>query len=171
MELTVAVFKRGPDGKAYPGSTDGDAAAAGLLRVSHRALDASKSTDYEPYHTHVREQLLSEGEIVPVDIGLWPMGLRFRAGENLVLSIAATRILPVSSTGMYAGAIVPIPADGGTFVPGTKAPLQNLGGPANTIPPFVKAQGVQSPKSRNNGTHVIHFGGKYNSHLLLPIKE
>jgi predicted acyl esterase len=70
MELTVAVVKRGPDGKAYPGSPFGEAAAAGLLRVSHCALDKGKSTDYEPYHTHVREELLKEGEIVPVDIGL-----------------------------------------------------------------------------------------------------
>jgi hypothetical protein len=99
------------------------------------------------------------------------MGLRFHPGENLVLSIAATSIPPVSSTSMFAVAIVPIPADGGTFTPGTKVSLQNLGGPANTVPPFVKAQGVQSPKSRNNGTHVIHFGGKYDSHLLLPIKK
>lgn len=171
MELTVAVLKRGPDGKDYPDSPSTETAAAGLLRVSHRALDAAKSTDYEPYHPHTREQLLSEGEIVPVDIGLWPMGIRFRAGETLVLSIAGTKIPSVAaSVGMFAVATVPLPADGGTFAPGTKVPLQKLGGPIDTLPPFVRAQGVQSPKSRNNGTHVIHFGGKYDSYLLLPTR-
>lgn len=70
---------------------------------------------------------------------------------------------------MFTVIIVPITADGGTFTPEAKV-LHNLGGPANTVPPFVKTQGVQSPKSRNNGTHVIYFGGTYDSHLLLPIK-
>lgn len=78
----------------------------------------------EPYHSHIRLLLFSDGEIVPPDIGLWHMDLGFRAG-------------------MFAVEIVPIPAGGGSFVRylGRTCPygVQNCGGPANTVPPVVKA--------------------------------
>jgi predicted acyl esterase len=168
MELTVAIVKRDANNKEIP-NVGFPIAAAGLLRVSHRELDVAKSTDFEPYLTHKREQLLKPGEIVPVDIALWPMGLRFNPGEKLVLSIAATYIPPVSANSNWGSSIVPVPADGGTFTPGSQVELLKLGG-RNTSPAWVAQQGVQSPKGRNNGTHIIHFGGKYDSHVLLPIK-
>jgi len=168
MELTIAIVKRDANNKDYR-SVGFPIAAAGLLRVSHRELDAARSTDFEPYLLHKREQLLKPGEIVPIDVAIWPMGLRFRPGETLVLSIAATYIPPVTGVSNWGSSIVPVPADGGTFAPGAKVELIKLGG-KDTSPAWVKAQSVQSPKSRNNGTHIIHFGGKYDSHILLPIK-
>ena len=61
---------------------------AGRLRVSHRALDAARSTPSEPYLTHRAEEFLSPGQIVPVEIGIWPVGMRWHAGEQLRLIIA-----------------------------------------------------------------------------------
>jgi uncharacterized protein len=58
------------------------------LRVSHRELDPERSTPTEPFHTHTSEQPLSEGEIVPVEVGLGPIAMRFRAGEQLRVVIA-----------------------------------------------------------------------------------
>jgi uncharacterized protein len=137
--------------------------------VSHRAIDAARSTDLEPYHLHLKEELLRPSQIAPVDIGLWPMGLRFRAGETLVLSIAATTIDPLSESSRWGLSIIDIPADGGTYMPGTKVPMMRVGG-GGQAPAWVKAQAVKVPKSRNNGTHIIHFGGKYDSHVLMPIR-
>jgi len=38
--------------------------------------------------------MLAEGEIVPVEIGLWASSLRFHAGESLQLTISGSRIIP-----------------------------------------------------------------------------
>jgi predicted acyl esterase len=173
MELTVAVMKKKLDGTLSSGNPKNplqNIAAAGLLRVSHRALDLKKSTESEPFHLHTKEELLKPGEIVPVEIGLWPIGLRFRPGEELVLSIAATTI-PLVSLGMFSHTIIPVPADGGTYEPGTKAPMTPIGGGMGATAGFVRPQGVQSPPTQNKGKHVIHFGGKYDSHLLVPLKK
>jgi predicted acyl esterase len=118
---------------------------------------------------HLKEELLKPGEIVPVDIGLWPMGLRFHPGETLVLSIAATTIDPLSTTSRWGSSIIEIPADGGTYMPGTKVPMMRVGG-GGDAPAWVRAQAVEVPKTRNNGSHIIHFGGKYDSHVLMPIR-
>jgi len=29
--------------------------------------------------------------------------------------------------------------------------------------------GIKPPKLRNKGEHIIHAGGKYDSHLLVPV--
>lgn len=61
---------------------------SGRLRVSHRRVDPSKSTDSEPYMTHDAEELLSRGQIVPVDVPIRPSSIRWHAGEQLRLSVA-----------------------------------------------------------------------------------
>lgn len=62
----------------------------GILRTSLRALDPEKSTPSEPFHPYTEESYapLSPGEIVPVEIGIWPIGELFHAGEQLELSVA-----------------------------------------------------------------------------------
>jgi predicted acyl esterase len=61
--------------------------ALGWLRASHRELDPARSTEYQPVLAHRREQKLKDGEIVPLDIEIWPSGTRFEAGERLRLII------------------------------------------------------------------------------------
>ena len=65
----------------------------GWLRVSHRELDPENSTEYQPVHTHVREQKLQMGEIVPVEIELWASGTLFHAGETLELIVKGSEIV------------------------------------------------------------------------------
>lgn len=60
----------------------------GILRASHRKLDSHLSKPYWPVHTHDREERVEPGEIVRLEIGLWPTGIVFDAGEKLVLKIA-----------------------------------------------------------------------------------
>jgi len=61
----------------------------GRLRASMRRLDESTSTDAIPAHSFDRVEKLKPGEIVPVEIDMFPIGLAFRAGEQLRLVITA----------------------------------------------------------------------------------
>lgn len=173
MELAVSVEKRGADGKAIVKGlgegASGAIAATGLLRVSQRALDRARSTPSEPYLLHSHEQPLHPGEIVPVDIGIWPMAMRYSAGEELVLTIAPQQPLTTRFDMGFGTARIEIPADGGTFTPGSPPAMRILGGAPSTTPAFVNAQRVATPVSRNKGTHVIHFGGTFDSYLLIPV--
>jgi uncharacterized protein len=175
MELSVTAEKRGTDGKAIVAhlgeGASGAISATGLLRVSQRKLDPARSTEEEPYLLHTGEELLKAGEIVPVEIGLWPMGLKFHASEKLVVTVSAHRQMATSIDMQFGTAIVSIPADGGSYEPGTQVPMRNLGGDPSTTPAFVNAQRVPTPASRNKGKHIIHLGGRYDSHLLVPITE
>ncbi len=71
-----------------------------------------------------REQTLKAGEIVPVDIALYPSSTFFKAGETVQLIVTPYEIIP--------------------------------------SPPYVK------DASFNHGAHVLHFGGEYDSNLLVP---
>lgn len=58
------------------------------LRVSFRALDTEKSTPEQPVHTFKNPQKLSPGEIVPVELDIWPTSMRFRPGERMEVAIS-----------------------------------------------------------------------------------
>jgi predicted acyl esterase len=172
MELTVRITKRDANNNPLPEKSEinSPAAAVGMLRVSHRELDMQRSTKYEPYQLHKKTDLLKGGEVVPVEIGIWPVAMRFNEGEHIILSITPTIIQPVNPGATFARAIVPIPKDGGTFTPGANVDLIYLGGPEESLPKFVREQGLKTPTSRNKGMHIIHMGGKYDSHLLMPVR-
>src|SRR5439155_7302007 len=85
MDLFVALQKLDADGEVVPFSyfnalEDGPV-ALGWLRVSHRELDAERSTPEQPRLLHQREQRLRPGEVVPVEIEIWPSGTLFHQGE------------------------------------------------------------------------------------------
>ena len=65
----------------------------GRLRVSARHLDDTLSTETIPVHTFDRVEKLHDGEIVGVDIELFPLGLVFRPGQQLRLVISARNTL------------------------------------------------------------------------------
>jgi hypothetical protein len=60
----------------------------GRLRVSMRHLDETKSTDAVPAHSFDRVEKLASGEIVPVEIDMFPVGLALHPGEQLRLVIS-----------------------------------------------------------------------------------
>lgn len=60
----------------------------GALRASYRAIDDELSTEYWPEHKYTRCNKLGKGEIVRLDIRLWQTGIRFEAGEKLVLKVS-----------------------------------------------------------------------------------
>lgn len=67
----------------YKGST-------GRLRVSKRHLDESRSTEEIPYHSFDRVEKLKAGEIVPVEIEMYPTGIILYPGEQLRLVVSAS---------------------------------------------------------------------------------
>ena len=117
MDLFVLVQKRD------------DPWPTGKLRVSRRQLDPERSTPSQPFQTHAAEELLSPGQIVPVEIPLTPIGMRWHAGEQLRVIVSGY----------------------------------------DPVPPTLP--GVPIAPTRNKGDHIIHTGGKYDSHLLFPINR
>jgi predicted acyl esterase len=61
--------------------------AKGWLRVSHRELDPELSLPYRPYHKHRHRQFLKPGEIVKVEVEIWPTSMVFRKGHRIRLDI------------------------------------------------------------------------------------
>ena len=59
---------------------------------SQRELDKEKSTPYQPVHTHAREVKLQPGDIVPVDIEIWPTSILFESGEKLRVVVPGSDI-------------------------------------------------------------------------------
>jgi putative CocE/NonD family hydrolase len=100
--------------------------ATGWLRVSHRELDPEKSTPYQPWLKHQQLLKLKPGEIVPVEIEIWPSSTLFKAGESLGLVIQGGDVISTGWRGLH-------------------------------------------PETLNAGRHIIYTGGKYDSHLLLPV--
>ena len=61
--------------------------AKGWLRVSHRELDETLSLPYRPYHKHTRRLYLTPGEIVKVDVEIWPTSMVFKKGHRIRLDV------------------------------------------------------------------------------------
>jgi uncharacterized protein len=57
------------------------------LRASHRELDEKLSLPYRPYHKHTRRQWLKPGEIVKVDVEIWPTSMVFKKGNRIRLDV------------------------------------------------------------------------------------
>ena len=61
--------------------------AKGWLRVSHRELDPELTRPYRPYHAHRRRLYLEPGEIVEVQVEIWPTSMVFRKGHRIRLDV------------------------------------------------------------------------------------
>jgi len=91
MDLFVGIKKLDRRGKEVPfpdlNHIENGRVAKGLLRVSARELDETRSTDYQPWYAFQRSMKLTPGEIVPVEIEIWPSSTLFKSGETLELTI------------------------------------------------------------------------------------
>jgi hypothetical protein len=89
LDLFVAVKKLDTQGNWLPVYVMGKPhpGAPGRLRVSLRELDEEKTTDYRPYQTLNNPQKLTTGEVVPVDIDIWPSSRIWHAGEIIRVDV------------------------------------------------------------------------------------
>lgn len=165
MDLAVRVEKLSKDGKPLPDKTGAIIAATGMMRVSMRQIDKSKSTEAEPYYPFTTEQKLKPSEIVPVEIEIWPMGLLFDKGEILQLTVGAYK--PEKAAIPFGSARISIPKEGYTYMPGQQVEMMTLGGNATQCADPEEV--VTSPATHNVGRHCIYTGGKYDSYLYVPV--
>ena len=164
MDLAVRVEKLSRDGRPLPDRTGNIIAATGLMRVSMRQLDEARSTEAEPYYTFTTEQKLKPGEIVPVEIEIWPMGLYFNEGEMLQLTVGAYQ--PANAAIPFGSASISVPREGYTFMPGQPVDMITVGGNATQCADPTEV--VVSPATHNAGRHRIYTGGQYDSYLYVP---
>lgn len=91
MDLFIAVTKIDHDGHTvdfpFANVLELGPVALGWLRVSQRARDPQQSTSIRPWHSHKREEKLAPGQVVDVDVEIWPSSTRFEAGQRLRLRL------------------------------------------------------------------------------------
>src|SRR5262249_42298325 len=71
----------------------------GWLRASHRQLDKKLSKPYRPYHTHSKKQPLKAGEVVALDIEIWPTSIVVPAGCRIGLTVRRKDYIYPGGTG------------------------------------------------------------------------
>src|SRR5664279_366740 len=76
----IEILETGQQGAPVP-------VAKGWLRVSHRELDPDLSLPYRPYHKHTRRLYLKPGEIVQVQVEIWPTSMVFMKGNRIRLDV------------------------------------------------------------------------------------
>ncbi len=98
MAMFVAINKLDRSGKQvhFNGSVGNkrDMISRGYCRVSRRELDPAESTEWLPVQKGTTEQRLKSGEVVQVDIQLYPSSTFFLAGETLQLILASDEVIP-----------------------------------------------------------------------------
>jgi predicted acyl esterase len=120
----------------------------GWLRASHRKLDKRLSTPYRPYHTHDRHQPLKPGEVVELDIEIWPTCVVLPAGYRIGVTIR--------------GKDYEYPGPSGGRLSNFKNELKGCG-------PFLHDDPRDRPADIFGGTTTLHFGRSCQPYLLLPI--
>ncbi len=90
MDLFIAIRKLSAEGEWVPANVLGEPhpGAWGKMRVSRRLLDPKLSTKYQPVQAHTKDEKLSPGEIVPVDIEIYPHARMFHKGEQIEVQVS-----------------------------------------------------------------------------------
>jgi uncharacterized protein len=120
----------------------------GWLRASHRKLDRKLSTPYRPCHAHDHRLPLKQGEVVELDIEIWPTSIVVPAGHRVGLTIRGRDYV-------YAG-----PSGG---------KLSNFKNELTGCGPFLHDDPRDRPTEVYDGVTSLHFGGWRQAYLLLPI--
>jgi uncharacterized protein len=96
LDVFVALTKLDANGHVVPfiyySQFEDGPVALGWLRASQRELDPAASTPAQPVQAHARSLPLAAGEIVPLDVEIWPSATRFAAGETLRLIVQGTDV-------------------------------------------------------------------------------
>jgi hypothetical protein len=146
-DLFVTVQAWSPEGTEveFQGTVDPHTPIAqGWLRASHRKLDPDLSLPYRPYHTHDDKMPLKPGQIVELDIEIWPTCI----------------LLPEDFT-------ISVDIRGRDFErPGEDA---NPAFPSRGSGPWYHDHPRDRPKQIFGGTTTLYTGGEHQSYLLLPI--
>ena len=119
----------------------------GWLRASHRKLDPHKSLPYRPYHTHDEKQPLVPGEVVELDVEIWPTCIVIPSGYQVAISIRGRDY----------------------EWDGPATTLSNMKNPMKGCGPFVHDDEQDRPATIFDTQVSLHFGPGCPSRLLLPV--
>ena len=122
--------------------------AQGWLRASHRELDPSLSQPWRPYHTHEREQPLVPGEVVELDVEIWPTCIVVPAGYRIGLTVRGKDYF-------YKG--------------GGHLKLSNMRMPFTGCGPFGHDEPRARPPEVYGKAVTVHTSAEHQSYLLLPV--
>ena len=122
--------------------------AQGWLRASHRKLDTEKTLPYRPYHTHDEKQPLTPGEIVELDVEIWPTSIVVPKGHRIALSVRGRDYV-------YPGG-----ADQG---------LSNMKNKFTGVGPFLHDDAQDRPPEIFGSDVTLHFGQDRAPYVLVPI--
>ena len=145
MDLFATLCAWGLDGKEAVFFTAIEPRAPlsqGWLRVSQRKLDPKLSTPWRPFHSHDESQYLAPGDIVEVQVEIWPMSLALPRGSVIELVIAGRDFEREQAVGPYRGSGF-----------------------------FQHDDPLDRPDARFAGTNTLHTGGVHPSSLMLPLLE
>ncbi len=120
----------------------------GWLRASHRKIDEELSLPYRPYHSHDEKWPLTPGEVVDLDIEIWPTSIVVPAGYRIGLTLRGNDY-------EYEG-------ESGGYLSNFKNELKGCG-------PFLHNDPRDRPLEIFGGTTTLHIDAKQPSYLLLPI--
>jgi hypothetical protein len=122
--------------------------AQGWLRASHRKLDPVLSTPYRPYHTHDEKQPLKPGEVVELDVEIWPTSIVVPAGYRIALTVRGKDYEWQKTTG---------------------ARLSNFKNELLGCGPFLHDDPRDRPAAVFGGKVTLYTGPQQPSYILLPI--
>ena len=90
MDLFITMQKLDDKGNFLPTWVFGERhpGAWGKIRASRRALDPELTTDIQPVLSHLKDEKLSSGEIVPLDIEIYPHSRIWHKGQTLRVMIS-----------------------------------------------------------------------------------
>ena len=103
---------------------------------------------YRPYHTHTKKQPLKPGEVVELDVEIWPTSIVVPAGHRIALTIRGKDYV-------YGG------PSGGR--------LSNFKNELTGCGPFLHDDVRDRPPQIFGGVTGLHFGGTARPYLLLPV--
>ena len=122
--------------------------AQGWLRASHRKLDLDQTLPYRPYHTHDEKQPLTPGEIVELDIEIWPTSVVVPKGHRIALSVRGRDYV-------YPGG-----ADQG---------LSNMKNAFTGVGPFLHDDAQDRPPEIFGRDVTLHFSQDMVPYVLVPV--
>ena len=120
----------------------------GWLRASHRKLDKELSRAWRPYHTHDELWALKPGEIVDLDIEIWPTSIVVPKDYRIVVTIRGKDY-------EYGG--------------GSGGKLSNFKNELRGCGPFLHDDPRDRPHEIFGGKTTLHFNQARQPYLLLPI--
>ena len=103
---------------------------------------------FRPYHAHDEIQPLTPGEPVELDVEIWPTSIVVPAGYRIALSVRGKDY-------EYSG--------------GSGGRLSNFKNELTGCGPFLHDDPRDRPPEIFGGTTTLHFGGRTQPFLLLPI--